>query len=362
MIRVALRARRTDVSPHARRFAHGGTPFVSTRAVPVAVDAAFARCCFVMNGLSTTSNELTPGGYRPKIREQCKQYPCAFTSPRPNPPHPEHLRIPTAVAPSRGRSHDVLCVCGLKKYSLPLAGSVVARHPGGNGVTAGRRRRRRRSRLLRLHRSFPLRLIQRFVVVIRLSVRRIDFRSPPSRQLRVDVRPSRLRSSSSSSRPRPRVVASVVASSSSPSSPSPSLGTAIPRFASRARSASGSAPIASRGADRTPDRPTAGSRGPAVRNDERENASRRECERNARDDRPTRSTTPIDRGAHASARARAKRERTAPTSSTDRVARRRTANGERRFRAGRALGRNRVDPRERWGRAVDTRRLETLRA
>jgi type II secretory pathway component PulC len=47
--------------------------FVSTRAVPVAVDAAFARCCFVMNGLSTTSNELTPGGYRPKIREQCKQ-------------------------------------------------------------------------------------------------------------------------------------------------------------------------------------------------------------------------------------------------------------------------------------------------
>jgi flagellar biosynthesis protein FliR len=49
--------------------------FVSTRAVPVAVDAAFAFacCCFVMNGLSTTSNELTPGGYRPKIREQCKQ-------------------------------------------------------------------------------------------------------------------------------------------------------------------------------------------------------------------------------------------------------------------------------------------------
>ena len=50
-----------------------GAFVVSTRAPLFAFDAAFSRCCFVMNGLSTTSNALTPGGYRPKIREQCKQ-------------------------------------------------------------------------------------------------------------------------------------------------------------------------------------------------------------------------------------------------------------------------------------------------
>ena len=121
-----------------------------------------------------------------------------------------------------------------------------------------------------------------------------------------------------------------------------------------------------RPAGRPPDRRS--QRGPAVRNtNAKKNGSRRECERNARDDRPTFDATPSDRGAHASARG----GRAARTDGADGVGRsgragerrtangerfeRRTANGERRFERARARGIESTrasDGGERWIRDV----------
>ena len=245
---------------------------------------------------------------------------------------------------------------------------IRRRSPSRRQRRRRRRRRRRRSRLLRLHRSFPLRLIQRFVVVIRLSVRRIDFRSPPSRQLRVDVR-SRpilvlvlvLVLVLASSLRRRVVVVAVAVAVAVARHRDPSLRQSRQqRFRERAHRVARCRPAGTR--DRASKHPVARSR---RHTNAKTVATRRE----------THATDAFERASER-AHTRARERPRSRTKGVDGVGsgradgerrtangERRTANGERRttVRAG-ARARNRVDPRERWKRAMDARRRETLRA